>query len=51
MCLQGRLDVIFYTEVPHIDVGWPGRDLYEMIVLSCACERAVWCTIILCGIL
>lgn len=29
ICLQGRLDVIFYADVPNMDVGGPGRDFHE----------------------
>ena len=29
ICLQGRLDVIFYADVPNMDVGGPARDFQE----------------------
>ena len=29
ICLQGRLDVIFYADVPNMDVGGPTRDFHE----------------------
>ena len=29
ICLQGRLDVIFYADVPNMDAGGPGRDFHE----------------------
>ncbi len=29
ICLQGRLDVIFYADVPNMDAGGPARDFQE----------------------
>ena len=29
ICLQGRLDVIFYDDVPNMDVGGLARDFHE----------------------
>lgn len=29
VCLQGRLDVIFYVDVPNMDAGGPGREFVE----------------------
>lgn len=29
ICLQGRLDMIFYADVPNMDAGGPGRDFQE----------------------
>ncbi len=29
ICLQGRLEVKFYADVPNMDVGGPGRDFHE----------------------
>lgn len=29
ICISGRLDVIFYEELPNIDAGGPGRDFKE----------------------
>lgn len=29
VCLQGRLDVIFYVDLPNMDAGGPGREFSE----------------------
>ena len=29
ICLQGRLDVVFYVDVPNIDAGGPDRNFQE----------------------
>ena len=29
VCLQGRLDVIFYADLPNMDAGRPGREFQE----------------------
>ena len=29
VCLQGRLDMIFYAELPNMDAGGPGREFRE----------------------
>ena len=29
VCLQGRLDVIFYVDLPNMDAGGPGREFLE----------------------
>lgn len=29
VCLQGRLDVIFYADLPNMDAGGPGREFQE----------------------
>ena len=29
ICLQGRLDVIFYADRPNMDAGGPGREFAE----------------------
>lgn len=29
VCLQGRLDVIFYADLPNMDAGGPGREFAE----------------------
>lgn len=29
ICLKGRLDVIFYEELPNMDAGGPGREFKE----------------------
>ena len=29
VCLQGRLDVIFYVDLPNMDAGGPGREFQE----------------------
>lgn len=29
VCLKGRLDVIFYEELPNMDAGGPGREFKE----------------------
>lgn len=29
VCLQGRLDVVFYVDLPNMDAGGPGREFLE----------------------
>lgn len=31
ICLKGRLDVIFYAELPNMDAGGPGREFKEIL--------------------
>ena len=31
ICLKGRLDWIFYEELPNMDAGGPGRDFKEIL--------------------
>ena len=30
ICLKGKLDVIFYEELPNMDDGGPGREFVEV---------------------
>lgn len=29
ICLKGRMDIIFYNELPNVDAGGPGREFKE----------------------
>lgn len=31
ICIKGKLDVIFYSELPNMDAGGPGRDFTEIL--------------------
>lgn len=31
ICLKGRLDVVFYAELPNMDAGGPGREFKEIL--------------------
>lgn len=55
ICLNGRLDVIFYVELPNMDAGGPGREFAETYrVTLCPKEgcygvqipKGVWHTIL-----
>ena len=31
ICIKGKLDVIFYSELPNMDAGGPGREFTEIL--------------------
>lgn len=31
ICIKGKLDVVFYEELPNMDAGGPGRDFKEIL--------------------
>ena len=51
ICIKGKLDVIFYSELPNMDAGGPGRDFTEILRVSlspesgnhgCQIPKGVW---------
>ena len=38
ICIKGKLDVIFYSELPNMDAGGPGRDFTEILRVSLSPE-------------
>ena len=51
ICIKGKLDVIFYSELPNMDAGGPGRDFTEILRVTlspesgnhgCQIPQGVW---------
>ena len=51
ICIKGKLDVIFYSELPNMDAGGPGRDFTEILRVTlspesgnhgCQIPKGVW---------
>lgn len=38
ICIKGKLDVIFYSELPNMDAGGPGRDFTEILRVTLSPE-------------
>ena len=34
ICIKGKLDVVFYEELPNMDAGGPGREFTEILRVS-----------------
>ena len=54
ICIKGKLDVIFYSELPNMDAGGPGRDFTEILRVTlspesgnygCQIPQGVWHTV------